>query len=230
MSVVTILHFSALRSEARACVAVLAAALVLAPVAHAPTSPVNLVLALVFAFLICLFSWIFRCGYRVLLSGARLFSRVSTSDDAMEGMSTRSSSSIGGAGGGDGRTGSDIEMSRSKGRVSLQRESEVEDRGLLDESVHAGESERTQSLPDRDRYREREREGNMSSGGCSSHAFTYIFIGVVLAIIGFSSFAFESRTNYWIVHSIWHFTAFGSTYFLIKGRHLLFDKLCFDLS
>jgi len=48
-------------------------------------------------------------------------------------------------------------------------------------------------------------------------SYNCILFGIVFALIGVISFAGQRRDNYWILHSVWHVGALGSTYFLISG-------------
>ncbi len=54
-------------------------------------------------------------------------------------------------------------------------------------------------------------------------------IGFIMIIIAFACYIFQNRETYWIVHSVWHVLAMGSTFCFIKNRdtivHLISNVL-----
>lgn len=53
--------------------------------------------------------------------------------------------------------------------------------------------------------------------------------GIVMIIVAFICFANSDRTNYWILHSMWHILAMGSTYTFIKNRNAIVFQLIYLL-
>jgi hypothetical protein len=41
-------------------------------------------------------------------------------------------------------------------------------------------------------------------------------VGAALATAGIGCFALQTRTNYWVMHSLWHLLVMSSSYFLMK--------------
>jgi hypothetical protein len=53
------------------------------------------------------------------------------------------------------------------------------------------------------------------------HLWSNIFltlVGFAMVVVAFSCYIFQNRETYWIVHSVWHVLAMGSTFFFILNR------------
>jgi hypothetical protein len=53
---------------------------------------------------------------------------------------------------------------------------------------------------------------------CCSSVFLTV-IGFFMVVVAFSCYIFQNRETYWIVHSIWHLLAMGSTFLFIKNKN-----------
>jgi hypothetical protein len=74
-----------------------------------------------------------------------------------------------------------------------------------------------------------EADGQRSNVGCVSSVYRIksMLCGMVLGIVGLLFFAFQSRENYWLFHSLWHICVMTASFLLLKGKYEFFEFIKF---
>lgn len=50
--------------------------------------------------------------------------------------------------------------------------------------------------------------------------------GLILACAGITCFCMQTKDDYWILHSLWHFFTMSSAYWLLRDRHIVVGFIC----
>ena len=50
-------------------------------------------------------------------------------------------------------------------------------------------------------------------------------VGATLAAVGITCFSLQSRTTYWVLHSMWHVLVMTAPYYLIRGRQVFVQRM-----
>jgi hypothetical protein len=219
MMAMVIMLYSPVSVHIHSAFSIFTFSLLVAPVAFDPTNPMNVILAITFAIIVCCMSWIMwktRLSVTSLKKLSTLLGFRNTHPERVPQYTRVSQQSsernINEVYPNTDSLGEEIEFEMANMEVSTDEiDFEKNNPSLLPE-VH------------NDRQLTWEETGQLIFFARSG------IVGVVFGMLGLCFFASQTRMNYWYTHSLWHVFIMYSAYYLVLGRVKLFQGLRFLLN
>lgn len=194
--------------------------ILVSPVAFDPTNPINVILSISFAIIMCSLSWVLW-RYRIPVSVLKKLSSLGFHKSSRDNLNQYA-------------------------RVPQQAQEMLRDRDgipAIDNHPDQGDVEMVQSEYIKEpnlvfgTLRNHELQGyadveyklTFEEIGQVLYFAKSGFIGFVFGLLGLYFFASQTRTNYWYTHSLWHFFIMNSAHYLLIGRVQLFSGLRYIL-